>query len=111
MVIDFFLNSNYPSVRESKEGTPEEALELKQALEVARHNFYRGKISMVCLTKAGGYVVKEVEEQAGGEADGGVVVLAGGGGAKHVIPEISIQDADATEKRLEEMKMGERGMI
>jgi hypothetical protein len=40
-----------------------EALKLKEALEVARQNFYKGKMSMVCLNKAGGYVVKEVKDQ------------------------------------------------
>jgi len=41
----------------------EEALKLKEALELARQNFYKGKVSMVCLTKTGGYVVKEVKDQ------------------------------------------------
>jgi hypothetical protein len=41
----------------------EESLKLKEALELARQNFYKGKMSMVCLTKAGGYVVKEIKEQ------------------------------------------------
>lgn len=40
----------------------EESLKLKEALELARQNFYKGKMSMVCLTKAGGYVVKEITE-------------------------------------------------
>ena len=52
----------------NREGTPEslgdeEALKLKEALEVARQNFYKGKVSMVCLTKKGGYVVKEVNDK------------------------------------------------
>lgn len=37
----------------------DEALKLKEALALARQNFYKGKVSTVCLTK-GGYVVKEV---------------------------------------------------
>lgn len=41
----------------------EEALKLKEALELARQNFYKGKMSMVCLTKTGGYVVKEVKDK------------------------------------------------
>jgi hypothetical protein len=41
----------------------EEALKLKEAIELARQNFYKGKLSMVCLTKTGGYVVKEVNEK------------------------------------------------
>ena len=40
-----------------------EALKLKEALEVARQNFYKGKLSQVCLSKHGeGYVVKEMKE-------------------------------------------------
>ena len=52
-----------------REGTPEsvvddeEALKLKEALELARQNFYKGKMSMVCLAKHGGYVVKEVNDR------------------------------------------------
>jgi hypothetical protein len=41
----------------------EEALKLKEALEVARQNFYKGKVSMVCMAKHGGYVVKEVNDK------------------------------------------------
>lgn len=41
-----------------------EALKLKEALEVARQNFYKGKVSLVCLSKHGeGYVVKEMQNQ------------------------------------------------
>jgi hypothetical protein len=40
--------------------TETEKLKLKEALEVARQNFYKGKTSLVCLTNNGGYVVKEV---------------------------------------------------
>jgi hypothetical protein len=40
----------------------EESLKLKEAIELARQNFYKGKMSMVCLTRAGGYVVKEIKE-------------------------------------------------
>ena len=36
---------------------------LKEALEVARQNFYKGKVSMVCMAKHGGYVVKEVNDK------------------------------------------------
>lgn len=42
------------------EPTDDEALKLKEALAIARQNFYKGKVSTVCLTKTGGYVVKEV---------------------------------------------------
>ena len=66
---------------------------------------------MVCLTKAGGYVVKEVKDQAPVESEG-VVVLNGSDKkgfpsspeqAKPacVIPEINIQSAEQTEKNLE----------
>jgi hypothetical protein len=41
------------------------ALKLKEALEVARQNFYKGKVSLVCLSKhGGGYVVKEMQQQS-----------------------------------------------
>jgi len=36
-------------------------MSLKEALEQARHNFYAGKMSMVCVTKAGSYVLKDVD--------------------------------------------------
>jgi hypothetical protein len=61
------LTFNDDSVK--REGTPEsvvddeEALKLKEALELARQNFYKGKMSMVCLAKHGGYVVKEVNDR------------------------------------------------
>lgn len=42
----------------------EDALKLKEAIELARQNFYKGKMSMVCASKKGGYVVKEVKESA-----------------------------------------------
>ncbi|CAF0709788.1 unnamed protein product [Brachionus calyciflorus] len=47
----------------SSQSSEEDALKLKEALELARQNFYKGKMSMVCLNKKGGYVVKEVAEQ------------------------------------------------
>ena len=48
--------------KKSQEALDEESLKLKEAIELARQNFYKGKMSMVCLTKAGGYVVKEINE-------------------------------------------------
>lgn len=48
----------------SSEEEAAEALKLKEALEVARQNFYKGKVSLVCLSKHGeGYVVKEMDMQ------------------------------------------------
>lgn len=63
---------------------------------------------MVCLTKAGGYVVKEVKDQGPAESEG--VVLLTGSEKKEIpsppkttciIPEINIQSAEQTEKSLE----------
>lgn len=56
-------NINDDNRSEASSINDHEALKLKEALEVARQNFYKGKISMVCLNKAGGYVVKEVKEK------------------------------------------------
>lgn len=103
-------------VKKSEESTVE-ALKLKEALEVARHNFYKGKISMVCLTKAGGYVVKEVKDQPSGESDGAVVLSSSDTKAisssaedakkPRIIPQINIEDVDETEKKLEEKKIAD----
>jgi hypothetical protein len=49
-------------VVKEEENEQDEALKLKEALALARQNFYKGKVSTVCLTKTGGYVVKEVKE-------------------------------------------------
>ena len=71
------------AVAEEEAGTSnedEDALKLKEALELARHNFYKGKMSMVCLTKTGGYVVKEVKDQPANEVTHveGLVILPAG---------------------------------
>lgn len=78
--------------------TDEEELKLKEALELARQNFYKGKMSMVCLNKKGGYVVKEVKEQT----DDLVVVQswtsdsqsASSSSRFQVTPSIKIEDVD-----------------
>jgi len=57
---------------ESSESSEEEALKLKEALALARQNFYKGKVSTLCLTKTGGYVVKEIKDKQ--ESDGLVIV-------------------------------------
>jgi hypothetical protein len=45
-----------------EQNVSENSVSLKTALEIARQNFYMGKSSMVCVTKAGGYVVKEIDD-------------------------------------------------
>ncbi len=77
-----------------------EAYKLKEALEVARHNFYKGKISMVCLTKAGGYVVKEVKEQPTCESESAVVLAMKSGKQETIIPKIHVEDAETVENKL-----------
>lgn len=76
---------------EQKEEIPstdeDDALKLKEALEVARQNFYKGKMSMVCLNKTGGYVVKEVVEPSTCESLAKSVV-------ELETPRINIQDVD-----------------
>lgn len=57
----------------------EAALKLKEALELARQNFYKGKMSMVCLTKTGGYVVKEVKDNENAGQEVTVVTTATSG--------------------------------
>lgn len=64
-------------IKQTTETDDAEALKLKEALEVARHNFYKGKLSMVCLTKTGGYVVKEVKDQVPAEHEDTGAVLCG----------------------------------
>jgi hypothetical protein len=54
--------SKKSSLKSGLSAEEEESLKLKEAIELARQNFYKGKLSMVCLTKAGGYVVKEIKE-------------------------------------------------
>ncbi len=94
------------AIEESEKADPDtdaEAYKLKEALEVARHNFYKGKISMVCLTKAGGYVVKEVKEQPSCEAEGLVVLATKNSREETIIPKINVEDADSVENKLREM--------
>jgi hypothetical protein len=45
----------------TEQNDSETSMSLKLALEIARQNFYQGKHSMVCVTKAGGYVVREID--------------------------------------------------
>jgi hypothetical protein len=59
---DEAASSKKSSLKSGLSAEEEESLKLKEAIELARQNFYKGKMSMVCLTKAGGYVVKEIKE-------------------------------------------------
>lgn len=88
-----------------------EALKLKEALEVARQNFYKGKVSLVCLSKHGeGYVVKEMQNQteqnaasAAAAVVGDLVVnhspdtsLSNSDGLINAGPKINVEDVDTT---------------
>lgn len=83
-----------------------EALKLKEALEVARQNFYKGKVSLVCLSKHGeGYVVKEMQNQpnantspaAGGDTAAGKTLDTSTSGES--APKINVEDADVSTNR------------
>lgn len=85
-----------------------EALKLKEALEVARQNFYKGKVSLVCLSKHGeGYVVKEMQNQpnatntspaAGGDTAAVKTTLDTSTSGESA-PKINVEDADVSTNR------------